>query len=333
MDSLTQIVLGAAVGEAVLGKKIGNKALLYGAIGGTIPDLDVLLGYFTDTITTIELHRGFSHSIVFSILMAPVLGWLVDKLERKKALGWQAWSQLFFWCLITHPLLDAFTTWGTQLFWPFKVKLAFNAIFVIDPLYTLPFLFCCIAVLFCERESKRRARFNRFGLIISTTYLFITLILKLVVHQKIESALTQQGIAYTAISTRPAPLNTILWNANIDTKDNYLITDYSFFDTKPIRFTKYPKHREISDKVAHFKNVQRLITISEGWYIIEQKEGLWYFNDLRFGLIPKKDGTSFFTFSYQLKEKEGRIIASEVPKTGRDAQFLIQSLWERIKGN
>ena len=88
MDSLTQIVLGAAVGEAVLGKKIGNKALLYGAIGGTIPDLDVCLGLFTDTITAIELHRGFSHSILFSILMAPLLGWFVNKLENKKNLGW-----------------------------------------------------------------------------------------------------------------------------------------------------------------------------------------------------------------------------------------------------
>ena len=60
MDSVTQIVLGAAVGEAVLGKKVGNKALLYGAIAGTIPDLDVIFGNFTDTITAIEWHRGFA---------------------------------------------------------------------------------------------------------------------------------------------------------------------------------------------------------------------------------------------------------------------------------
>ena len=333
MDSLTQIVLGAAVGEAVLGKKIGNKALLYGAIGGTIPDLDVFSGVFTDTITAIEIHRGFSHSIVFAIIVAPILGWLVNTLERKQQLGWKPWSKLFFWSLLTHPLLDAFTTWGTQLFWPFQIKTAFNTIFVIDPFYTLPFLFCCIATLFCKRESKRRRRFNRFGLILSTTYLFSTLILKSVAHKKIENALKNQGIAYTAISTRPAPLNTILWNANIDTKEEYLITDYSFFDTKPIRFTTYPKHREKSEVFMNYTNVQRLIAISDGWYIMEQKEGQWYFNDLRFGVIPRKDGSSFFTFSYLLKEKEGKIQATEVPKTGRDAQFLMQTLWDRVKGN
>ena len=79
MDSLTQIVLGAAVGEAVLGKKIGNKAMLYGAIAGTIPDLDVLASNYTDTVTALEMHRGFTHSILFSIIFAPIFGWLVSK--------------------------------------------------------------------------------------------------------------------------------------------------------------------------------------------------------------------------------------------------------------
>lgn len=71
MDSLTQIVLGASVGEVVLGRKIGNRAPIYGAIAGTIPDLDVITGYFLDTVTAIEVHCGFSHSIVFSVLVAP----------------------------------------------------------------------------------------------------------------------------------------------------------------------------------------------------------------------------------------------------------------------
>ena len=140
MDSLTQIVLGAAVGEAVLGKKVGNKAMLYGAIAGTIPDLDTFASAFTDTITAIEIHRGFTHSIVFSILFAPIFGWLISKIEKKSIATWQNWSWLMFWGLFTHPLLDSHTTWGTQLFWPLEVRLAYKNIFVIDSLYTLPFL-------------------------------------------------------------------------------------------------------------------------------------------------------------------------------------------------
>lgn len=333
MDSLTQVVLGAAVGEAVLGKKIGNKALFYGAIGGTIPDLDVFVGWMTDTITAVEIHRGFSHSIFFSLLLAPILGILVNKIERKKNLGWKPWAWLFFWSLFTHPLLDSFTTWGTQLFWPLDIRLAFNTIFVIDPLYTLPFLICCFIVVFSKRDSQRRRKANNFGLIFSSSYLLLTVLFKWMAFEAIQNDLKEQGISYQSMSTRPTPLNTILWNANIDTKDAYLITDYSFFDRKPLRYQRISKNREVSFELSKKPNVQRLISISEGWYFLELKDGKWYFNDLRFGQIPKRDGSKFFVFSYLLEDENGTIKATEVEKTDRDAQYLLESLWERIQGN
>ena len=77
MDSLTQIVLGAAVGEIALGKKVGNRALLWGAVGGTIPDLDVFFGAFLNPLQELATHRGFSHSIVFAILGAFLFGWII----------------------------------------------------------------------------------------------------------------------------------------------------------------------------------------------------------------------------------------------------------------
>src|SRR5690606_14219318 len=118
MDSLTQIVLGAAVGEKILGKKLGNKALLYGAIAGTIPDLDVFAGKFFDPITAIEIHRGLSHSILFFLLLSPLLGWLLSKFEQKNNITFREATWFWFLGLFTHALLDAFTTWGTQLFYP-----------------------------------------------------------------------------------------------------------------------------------------------------------------------------------------------------------------------
>ncbi|MGB6153643.1 MAG: metal-dependent hydrolase, partial [Pricia sp.] len=178
MDSLTQIVLGASVGEAVLGKKVGNKALIYGAIAGTIPDLDVLTRYFLDTVTAIEWHRGFSHSIFFAVLFSPLFGWLIHKIERKSRATFMDWTRLMFWGLLTHPLLDAFTTWGTQLFWPFDLRLAFQNIFVIDPLYTIPFLVFLILAMRQKRLSVKRRRYNQMGLFISCSYLLLSLILK-----------------------------------------------------------------------------------------------------------------------------------------------------------
>ncbi len=168
MDSVTQIVLGAAVGQAVLGSKVGNKALLYGAIAGTIPDLDVVSSFFVDTVTALEFHRGFTHSILFSVLFAPLFGWLVSK--REKEATWREWSWLFFFGFLTHPLLDAHTTWGTQLFWPFDLRLAFKNIFVVDPLYTVPFLVFLILAMRQKKASKKRRFYNNLGLGISSSY-------------------------------------------------------------------------------------------------------------------------------------------------------------------
>jgi inner membrane protein len=333
MDSLTQIVLGAAVGEAVLGKKVGNKAMLYGAIAGTIPDLDVVTRYFLDTVTATEWHRGFSHSIFFSILFAPIFGWMVWKLNRKEEATWKDWSWLMFWGLITHPVLDAFTTWGTQLFWPFKTRLAFQSIFVIDPLYTIPFIILLVLAMLQKRTAVKRRKYVVFGLIISSSYLMLTLLLKGIAYKKFENELDNEGISYRQINTRPAPLNTILWLANIETVDTYLMGQYSFFDSRPISFTVYPKNHDLLGKWADNDKVRRLIQITEGWYTITEKNGQLYFNDLRFGLTSLTPNETQFAFSYRLIPDGDTIRVEETPKFKRDAKKLLASLWQRIWGN
>lgn len=331
MDSLTQIVLGAAVGEAVLGRKVGNKAMLYGAIAGTIPDLDTFVGYFTDTITAIEIHRGFSHSILFAVLFAPVFGFLISKFEKQAT--WKDWSWLMFWGLFTHPILDSFTTWGTQLFWPLDIRLAFKSIFVIDPLYTLPFLFFLLMAMGQKKMSAKRRRYNHTGLIISSSYLLITLLLKGMAFSKFEDSLEKQGIFYQKIDTKPAPLNTVLWTANIEAPDAFLIGDYSFFDTELIRFRSFPKNHHYLGELRDDPNVQRLIDITGGWYIITEENGELYFNDLRFGKLNPSNPESQFTFSYRLVQENGTIRAEEVEKNRADAKRMLSDLWERIKGN
>ncbi len=333
MDSLTQIVLGAAVGEAVLGKKIGNRAMIWGAVAGTIPDLDIVWRYLTDTITATEMHRGFSHSIVFSILAAPFLGWLVHQLKKRPDVGWKGWSKLFFWGLFTHPLLDAFTTWGTQIFWPFNWRVAFNSVFVIDPLYTVPFLICVLIAATKKRGSLSRKRTNNLGIYMSTAYLLLTVVIKYVAHQKVVENLEQQGITYTQISTRPAPMNTVLWNINVDAGEDYLIGDYSFFDSKPISFKAYPKKRSESEALINRSEVQRLITISEGWYILEKIQDEWIYNDLRFGLIAIDPDNPQFVFRYKLEENSGTITATEDRPDPSNMNAVLGNLWTRIKGN
>ena len=334
MDSLTQIVLGAAVGEVVLGKKAGNKAMLYGAIAGTIPDLDTFVGNFFDTITAIEIHRGFSHSIVFAVLFAPVFGWLISKIESGQEVSWKNWSWLMFWGLFTHPLLDAHTTWGTQLFWPFELRLAYKNIFVIDPLYTLPFLVFLIMAMRLNRSNPNRRKYNRIGLIVSSIYLLVvTPALKFYTFQQFESALQKQNISYQRMDTRPTPLNSILWTANIETEDAFLIANYSIFDTQPIDFYSVPKNYDLAGELADNPNLHRLIDISEGWYTFSESNENLYFNDLRFGTMDIEDPDSEFIFSYRLSMEHGELTAKETEKEMTDAKSLLPRLWARILGN
>lgn len=332
MDSVTQIILGAAVGEAVLGNKVGNKAMLYGAIAGTIPDLDVLSSQFTDTTRALEIHRGITHSVLFSVVMAPVMAWLVTRYESVK--DFRGWTSLFFWAFFTHPLLDAHTTWGTQLFWPLDIRLAFKSIFVIDPLYTLPFLTFLILAMLRKRTNPKRKRYNTIGLAVSSGYLVITLLLKWLAFTAFEDALRSQGVSYTQMETRPTPLNTILWSANVDAGDTYLLGNYSFFDSRPVTFHAHPKEQSLPQNWANTERAKRMVHISKGWYTITRENDTAYFNDLRFGTMSVEPSGTDFVFKYAMYENaQGELEFTEVRKAPRDGKKLLVDLWERIQGN
>jgi inner membrane protein len=324
--------LGAAVGEAVLGRKIGNKAMLYGAIAGTIPDLDVISSFFTDTVTALEIHRGFTHSIFFSVLFAPICAFIITRYDRYKNI--KDWSWLFFWVFITHPILDAQTTWGTQLFWPLDIRLAFKNVFVIDPLYTLPFLVFLILAMRQKKEAKKRRFYNNLGLLISSSYLILTLVLKGFAYQKFSEELVAQNIPYKTLNTKPTPLNTILWSANIETERSFLIGYSSFLDTSAIQFSRYPKNHYLLGDLADHPKVKRMVAISKGFYTVNKLNNGLYFNDLRFGLLSIQPNSENFVFKYKITvDEKGTPFFTEEPKEKRDGKKLLSDLWIRVKGN
>lgn len=334
MDSLTQIVLGAAVAEKLLGKKLGNRALLYGAIAGTIPDLDVYVGKLFDPITAIEIHRGFSHSILFFVLLSPLLGWLTSKIEKKRSIDFKQATWFWFLGLLTHALLDAFTTWGTQLFYPFDIRLSAHSIFVIDPLYTVPFLFCLIMVMRYKRTNPKREKWNRLGLILSTSYLMLTVLVQQAVRLKFEDALQRENIAYVRKIVKPSPFNIILWNTVVEAETGYFIGDYSFFDSQPITFDFYPKQEELIAEIESAKVIRQLQWISEGWWLITASERKLFLNDIRFGLLSTDRKKPEFSFSYELINQDDSVRAVEVTNKSKGrAKQLLGDLWKRMKGN
>lgn len=334
MDSLTQIVLGAAVGEFFLGKKIGNRAALYGGIIGTIPDLDVVVGKFLDPITAVEIHRGFSHSLIFFILFAPILGFVITKIERKIHVSFKDATLMAFIALFTHALLDAFTTWGTQIFWPFGERIAWKTIFVIDPLYTLPFLTLLILALRLPKTLVKRRKYNNLGLIISSSYLLLSVIAKNAAESKFEAALNSQNIKYSRIIVKPAPLNIILWNANVETADGYLLADFSFFDTEQISFDYIPSGIEHISDIQNAEMIDRLRKIAEGWYVITVEGDKRFFNDLRFGMLNEDVSKPEFIFKYEIITDNGDIRAIESDNKGkREGKEILLRLLKRIGGN
>ncbi|MEO1031477.1 MAG: metal-dependent hydrolase [Bacteroidota bacterium] len=339
MDSLTQIVLGAACGEAVLGKKIGNKALLFGAIGGTIPDLDTFVGaaLYGNEIDAMLFHRGFMHSILFSILGAFLFGWLTHKLydtgKRSDTTNQGDWIKLFFWSLFTHVILDSFTPYGTQLFAPFSnYRVALNNIAVADPLYTAPFLICMIVLMFYKRTKARRRLWLKIGIGVSSVYMLLTLFNKIYINTVFENTLKDKNISYSRFSTQPAILNNILWYGIAETEDDYQVGFYSLFDTSN-RFSDWktiPKARSLSK--GGFNDIKGLAWFSNDYYNIESLDnGDYLYKDLRYPMMKTRKGYKAIFNLMLYKDGDRLNMKPFEPETG-DFGFAMNALWIRLKG-
>ena len=336
MDSLTQIVLGASVAEATLGKKIGNKAMLYGAIAGTIPDLDIILKFFVDDLSATEMHRGFSHSLLFPFIIAPILGLFLKKIHRKLSnVSYLDWTKLFFFSIITHPILDAQTTWGTQLFWPLNYRIATDNIFIIDPLYTIPFIIFLFICSLQKRTSKKRRLYNNLGLIISSSYLILTFISKGIGIYNIHYALEKESIEYINLNTKPTFFNSILWAGQIETKDSYIFTYYSLFDKSNVVFSKaFTKNHQILNPIIENKKIKQLISISNGNYILEKKEGKIIFWNLKLGQGGFNKDASPFIWSYEIIQNNNEILVNPGKsfRENRNYNEEFKEFFERFRG-
>ncbi len=340
MDSLTQIVLGAACGEAVLGKKIGNKALLFGGIGGTIPDLDVFIGnlIYENKIDAMLYHRGFMHSICFTVVAALLFGWLTFKLyntgNRLYDTTAKNWISLYFWALLTHPILDCFTPYGTQLFAPFSnYRVAFNNIAVADPFYTLPFLICLIALLFYKRTSHKRHLWLKSGLIMSSVYMLLTLGNKLYIDSIFKRSLKEQEINALRFSTQPTLLNNILWYGIAETETYYIVADFSLFDTKHrfLDFKKIPKQLDL--KESDYLDVKKLASFSNHYYsIYKEEENGYEYNDLRYPILESGQNPKSSVFSFLLYKENNRLNMRPFEPKFDSLSDALNKIWTRLKG-
>lgn len=344
MDSLTQIILGAAAGEVVLGKKIGNRAMLWGAIAGTIPDLDVFGRFFLSSIDNISFHRGISHSISFSILGAILFGCLTHRLylyldkrrtEPRPQATLRQWQWLFFWGLFTHPLLDCFTMYGTELFAPFAdYRVAWATISVVDPLYTIPFLICLIIASRFSRESNKRKFWSYLGIGLSSSYLLFTVVNKQFINRKFEKAMQAENLEVDRYITNASLLNNILWSCMVENKEAFYTAQYSWFDEGDIEFTRIEKNHELIIDINSDPTILELRKFSKDYFTVLPLGDSLQYNDLRFGTFYGKGDSPYdFPFRFLLEYDEGYKLHGTLggPAEGKEKEMM-SYLWNRIWG-
>lgn len=263
-----------------------RKALLVGAALGTLPDLDVFIDY-GDAVRNFTYHRGFSHSL-FVLAPFSLLLWLA--LRRwwapvRAAPG--PWLAAISLALLTHPLLDAHTAYGTQLFWPMTVPpTMWGTIFIIDPLYTLPLLIGVLVTVFATKAATA-SRFLIAGVTLSTAYLGWTWIAQSVIATKVEDALASRDMSGASVFITPTPLNTLLWRIVVQTDDGYLEGFESLIaDEESIHFESYESDRQSLLDAGDVWAVQRLRWFSSDFVKASVVEGRLLLTDLRMGQEP-----------------------------------------------
>ena len=328
MDSLSQFALGAAVGSAVLGRQLGWKATLTGGLLATLPDLDVLIPMGGD-VADFTYHRSFSHSLLVLGLLTPLLAWLVGKLDPPLAEHPRGLRWLVLLVLLTHPLLDAMTIYGTQLLWPLDTTpIGLGSIFIIDPLYTLPLLLGTLGFIRYRHRPHLGQRLNAAGLILSTLYLGWSAVTQQRVEQQVQQQLAEQHRDYQQLLVQPTPFNTLLWRVLVMSEDGYREGFISLFDRhKSLQLQHHANQTELLDGLQQHWPVRRLQWFSKGFYRVERRDQHVIIRDLRMGLEPN------YVFSFvvaqidpqgQLHPQPDQKLASQYPAE------RLPELWQRI---
>ena len=296
------------MGEAVAGHRLGRRALLWGGVAGTLPDLDVLLAPFQTPAEALAFHRGPTHSLLFAFVAAPMLGWLFSYLYRKRAdlSETKPWMAVFFWALWTHPMLDFFTVYGTQLLWPLsRHPFALGSTFIIDPIYSLP-LFGAVGWAFFQRDGSRRWRPVLFALAWSTLYLGWGVGARAYAEGAIARGMERQGVEPRRLLTSASPFNTVLWYGLAQTDSGFVATTYSLLDGRDsLRLVHVPRRAHLLTPLAGEREVETLRWFSQGyWSMDEQPDGL-HLRDLRFGRLDgwQTAADSGYIFDFHLIQR------------------------------
>ncbi|MFK7891673.1 MAG: metal-dependent hydrolase [Granulosicoccus sp.] len=320
MDSVSQMVLGASLAHLCLGKHLGKRAILLGAALGTLPDLDVVIPY-ADAIDSFTYHRSWSHSLLVLSFASFPISWMLKQVIQNRSAGFWQWWLCVWLVLVTHPLLDALTVYGTQIWWPLdRQPSAWGSVFIIDPAYTLPLIVALIIAW--RRGFARSRRIVLLSLIASTLYLGWTLVAQHMVRQTLESTLASQGIQANTTVVAPFPLS-LLWRT-LAISDEYYYEGYrSLFDRQSvITLEQYDNGKSTHATWLDHPPIKRLAWFTDGAFALSNRDDTLIASDLRMGI----EGSYVFEF---LIADTGEPVLTRLLPVNMDTQRL-PLLFQRV---
>ncbi len=266
--------------------------------------------------------------------------WWRGSTPRVPTVGAGGWTILFFAAIVTHPLLDCFTSYGTQLLQPFTaLRVAWNTVSVVDPLYTLPFLLLLLIAAFRGRGTRVRRRLNTAGLVVSSAYLLLTAVNHYRVGTVLDDTLRQRGLAANRSVLGPTLGNNLLWTGTAQVSDDtFYVGQYSILDREPVfsPFTPVAGHRGLLVPYREDRGMEILRWFTQDYYMVRPGEaGTVTLSDLRYGALgddPTVADAYLFTWQIDTTVRPVRVMQREMD-FGGDRQTMLSDLWKRLLGN
>jgi len=304
MDSITHVCLGACVGEILLAKKLGKKALIWGALAQNLPDIDTFAAFFVSPDKDLVIHRSITHSLFFAFIVGLLLAFLAKRVHRKNYLSFGVLAFFFILQLTLHDLLDTCNSYGTGLLEPFSdTRFSVNLLYVADPFFTFSIFIAAIYLFVKRTADKNRRQWALVSIAVSLCYLCFAEINKIYIKKRVTSAFKVRQIHPTRYFTTPAPFNSMLWYIVAATDSSYYTAYASVWDdTKhPMQFEEHLKNYGLLNKSVNPDVLDDLVEFANNYYTISKSNNVFYFNILRFEQIQGwRQANAPFALSYPL---------------------------------